>query len=325
MRAPNPERARAPRTKPARRAAVIHCAVVGAGPAGLTAALYLARYRRSVTVLHDGESRALRIPLAHNAPGFPNGVRGASLVSRMEKQAKRYGALIRPAHVSELARRDSVFVLKHEGGETVARSVILATGIRLNQVDLPHDVHEAAIACGCLRYCPVCDGFEATDRRVAVVGSDTHGAAEALFLRAFARDVTLVPKHKAGLTETERQALHQAGVEIIDEPPTALVPGESRMVLRFANRPDLEVDVLYPALGCAPRHELALQLGIEVTPEGCVITDDAQQTALGGLWAAGDIVDGLDQISVAIGHGAIAATKAHNHLRVIDRETLPPA
>lgn len=307
------------------RPPVVDCAIVGAGPAGLTAALYLARYRRSVVILHDAESRATRIPLTHNVPGFPDGIRGSVLIERMTRQAQAYGAAIHQVRISNLAKDGAHFRLRHDGGEIVARSVILATGIRLNQVDLPHAVHEAAIEAGCLRYCPICDGFEATGRRIAVLGSDTRGAAEALFLRQFAKEVILLPKSAAHLSLKERVALEAADITVIDQPPAALAPGEQRMAIHFVDRPTLEVDVLYPALGCAPRQDLAAQMNLTLSEEGCIVTDASQQTEVPGLFAAGDVVDALDQITVAIGHGAIASTKAHNYLRVLDNETLDAA
>jgi len=92
------------------------------------------------------------------------------------------------------------------------------------------------------------------------------------------------------------------------------------VALEDGERP--EFDILYPALGCAPRNELAASLGLTLDDTGCLVTDKDQKTAIPGLFAAGDVVDALDQISVAMGHGAIAATKAHNHLRELDDETL---
>ncbi len=297
--------------------------VVGAGPAGLTAALYLARYRRAVLVLHDGTSRARRIPRTHNAPGFPGGVRGEVLVRRMTRQALDYGAEIREAHVSAISPAPTGGFVITAGPETItARAVILATGIQLNEVRLPPGRHDRALRDHVLRYCPICDGFEATGRRVAVLGSDTHGAAEALFLRQFTDNVTLLPHNEAGLLAPERAKLREAGVSVVDTPVAELKPGRRSMTTVMADGGTLEFDILYPALGCAPRNELASQLGLTLDETGCLVTDKDLQTGAPGVFAAGDVVDALDQISVAMGHGAIAATKAHNHLRDRDDETL---
>lgn len=300
-----------------------HCdlLVIGAGPAGLTAACYLARYRRRVIAVHDGRSRALRIPLTHNAPGFPGGVSGRELVARMEEQAVCYGAQVRQDHIAALSSEPGGFVAR--GGLAYrARAVIIATGIALNEANVPHETHERAIELGCLRYCPVCDGFEATDRAVGVLGSSARGAREALFLREYTDKVTLFANSATELTPEQRAELQKAGVRIVDAPLQALSPGEDGIHIRLADGTCLRLDVLYPALGSRPRSELVKQLGLEVTPEGCVPTDAGQALALPGLFAAGDVVDGLDQISVAVGQGAIAATRAHNLLREQDGRVL---
>lgn len=297
--------------------------VVGAGPAGLTAALYLARYRRSVLILHDGTSRALRIPRTHNAPGFPGGVRGPVLIRRMTRQAEDYGAEIREARVSAITPNESGgFTVTAGSAGIVARAVLLATGIDLNEVELPRGQHERAMRDHVLRYCPICDGFEASGRRVAVLGSDTHGAAEALFLRQFTDDVTLLPRAQAGVTAAEREKLQAAGIAVIDTPMAQLLPDRRAMTVALRDGARLTFDILYPALGCAPRNELASGMGLALDDMGCLVTDKNQETQIPGVFAAGDVVDGLDQISVAMGHGAIAATKAHNHLRDLDDETL---
>lgn len=291
----------------------IDCLVVGAGPAGLTAATYLARYRRRVVVAHDGDSRAWRMPLAHNVPGFPGGVTGPDLIARLTEQAQRYGAQLRHARVSRISRAGALFEAAELG--IAARSVILATGVRLLEVELDHQVHEAAMAAGRLRYCPICDGFEATDKRIAVLGADRHGAREALFLRGFSNDVTLLTRSSMELDAAERRELTAAGVDVVAEPVAALEPDAQRMRVVLKSGAVLDFDILYPALGCAPRSDLAGQLTAELTDAGCVPTDARQRTNVPGLFAAGDVVEALDQVSVAAGHGAIAATTAHNYLR----------
>ena len=291
--------------------------VIGAGPAGLTAACYLARYRRRVIVVHDGRSRALRIPLTRNAPGFPGGVAGPELIERMEAQARLYGAEIRQDRITRLTNELDGFVA--EGGLTYrARAVIIATGVQMNQVDLPHEQHENALALGCLRYCPVCDGYEAKDKIVAVLGSSAHGAREALFLREYTADVTLLPDWSVELSADQRAELEAAGVKVIAAPVDRLLPGDGGMQVLLRDGTQMRFDVLYPALGCEPRSSLVEALGCPVTAEGCIQTGPNQELLLPGLYAAGDVVDGLDQISVAAGHGAVAATRAHNFLRAQD-------
>lgn len=293
------------------------CLIVGAGPAGLSAALYMARYRRRVLVLHDGKARAARIPRTHNVPGFPDGVAGATLLERMAEHATRYGAVLRQVEVTGAEHTDGCFKLRTADGDTiVGRSLILATGLHLNQIPLPDAVHEAAIRANVLRYCPVCDGYEHIDRRIAVVGCDADGAAEALFLRCYTPHLTLLPKAKAELSAARRAELAAAGICMEERPVERYVPHDNGFDIYLqGDATPLHFDVVYPALGVRQRTELAAMLGLQLGEEGCVASTCALGTPVPGLYCAGDIVEGLDQISVAMGHGAVAATRAHNWLR----------
>lgn len=298
--------------------------VVGAGPGGLTAALYLARYRRDVLVVHDGKSRALRIPKTHNAPGFPDGIQGPELIDRMTRHATEFGARVEEGEITKIERTTNGFRLgTHDGRALESRAVILATGIFLNQVDLPHKVHESAIEAGVLRYCPVCDGYEHSDARIGVIGCDSDGAAEALFLRQYSDDITLMPLSHPELSEEQVAEMVESGIKVENGALLALEPHQDRMDVRLEGRDaPLSFDVVYPALGCRPRAELAVQLGVNVEADGCVPAAAVKESGVPGFFAAGDVVEGLDQISVAMGHGAIAATKVHNWLREQDRHTL---
>ena len=297
--------------------------IIGAGPAGLTAAMYLARYCRAILVLHDGQSRALRIPLTHNAPGFPEGISGPDLIERMTRHAAAYGATMEQLRVTDIERVAGGYRLSLEDGTTrESRAVVLASGIFLNQVDLPHPVHEAAIKAGVLRYCPVCDGYEHRDKRIGVVGCDSNGAAEALFLRQYSHDVTLMPLSHTELSPAQAREMSAAGVVIETGALLSLKPHADHIAVRLKGRKTLTFDVIYPALGSRPRAELAERLGIGLTKMGCVSSEGVGDSGFPGFFAAGDVVEGLDQISVAMGHGAQAATEAHNWLRGQDQETL---
>lgn len=298
--------------------------VIGAGPAGLTAAVYLARYRRNVLVVHDGNSRALRIPKTHNAPGFPDGIEGPDLIDHMTRHAKEFGTRIEEAEVISIERITNGFRLSSKAGKHWSgRVVILASGVRLNQVNLPHDVHEAAIGAGVLRYCPICDGYEHIDRKIGVIGCDSDGAAEALFLRQYSSDITLMPLSHPELSQKQAAEMANAGIVVKTGALTALEPHRDRMDVRLIDQEaPLSFDVIYPALGRQPRAELAQQIGVELEEAGCVPAHAAKGSSVPGFFAAGDVVDGLDQISVAMGHGAVAATSAHNWLREQDRHTL---
>ncbi len=299
--------------------------VVGAGPAGLTAALYLARYRRAVRVIHDGRSRALGAPMAWNVPGFPEGIAGADLVERLMRQAELYGALIDTGRVARLAaHRDWGFqAILADGNTLSAHGLIMATGVVTNEVQLDTGDHAEAVRSGALRYCPICDGFEHRDRRIAVLGSDLHGAAEAMFLRQYSNKVTLLPQGRVELSSRQRGELEASGVLIEERRVLRLAHRGAGIEVTLAGRPSaLLFDTLYPALGSVPRSELLADLGVALDADGCLPSDAFSAPLIAGVYAAGDVLAGLDQISTAAGQGAAAATRLHNWLRLREGQVM---
>lgn len=298
------------------------CSIIGAGPAGLTAALYLGRYRRDPLVIHDGSARAACIPLTHNVPGFPEGISGTDLLARMTAHAQTYGARVQEGCVTGLTRIADGFRLTLEDGRNFdARTVILATGILLNQVDLPHDVHEQAIGDDVLRYCAVCDAYEHSDRKIGVVGCEESGAGQALFLSRYSDQVTLYPDDPQAMDPADRAKLEANGVSISGMPMARVEPTRTTMeVWAVDGANPTAFDVVYPCFGTRPRTDLARQLGLTVDEGGCLDSGAHFETSVPGFFAAGDIVRGLDQISVAMGHGAIAAANVHSRLRRLDGE-----
>jgi len=296
--------------------------IVGAGPAGLTAGMYLARYRRKIRIVHDGRSRALWVPRSRNIPGFPDGIVGADLIARMSDHAARYGAEIVEDRVVEIARDEdrALFRARLDSGAVVeARGLILATGVDTNLAKLDSGDHQAAVRNGVLRYCPICDGFEHSDERIAVLGSDLHGAAEAMFLRQYSRDVTLIPKWQVALTDAQRGELEASGVDVLEGRVLRLEATEEAMFVAIEGEAaPRRFDTLYPAFGSTPRSELAAMLGPLADPNGCIPFSAFSDGLLPGVYAAGDVLEGLDQISVATGQGAMAATRLHNWLREQD-------
>jgi thioredoxin reductase (NADPH) len=292
----------------------LDCVVVGAGPAGLTAAIYLARFRRRFRVIESGESRAAWIPRSHNHPGFPDGVRGPTLLSRMRRQAERYGAEIVRGRVESLMPVRGGFRLVHEGETVRARTVILATGVQDNAPPIPG--LEDAVARGLVRICPICDGYEVIGQQVGVIGLDDHCAREATFLRTYSDDVAFIHVGEGPLPKATAQALRKAGVEVIESTVRGVTIERRRITaFDFGAGGPRAFDVVYSALGITPRNRLAIQAGADREPEGRLIVDEHQQTSVPGLYAAGDVVRGLNQISTAQGEGAIAATHVHNSLR----------
>jgi len=293
----------------------LDCLIVGGGPAGLTAAIYLARFLRRVVVADAGGSRARWIPTSHNHSGFPGGIEGPSLLARMREQATHYGALVRDLKIDHVEADGDGFVGLAGEERIAARTVLLATGVTNHRPALLDDVtHDAAVKHGLLRYCPVCDGFEVQHKRVAVLGSDAHGVAEATFLRAYSADVTLLPQHFAACDADLRAKIADAKITLVEPAVTGFEFDGEALHVQLADGSRMNFDTLYPALGTHANSRIARELGIELVGDNCVPGDDHMETSLRGVWTAGDVVPGLDQISVAMGHAAIAATAIHNRL-----------
>jgi thioredoxin reductase (NADPH) len=289
----------------------IDCLVIGGGPAGLTAATYLARFRRNVVLVDSGKSRARLIPESHNYPGFA-GISGEELLERLRAQAERYGVIFRAGNVGQLEKKEGVFVARMGDAALRARRLLLATGIVDESPDLPG--LKDAIYRGALRFCPICDGYEAMNKRIGVLGRAQTALKKAQFLRTYSRDVVLLPTDDPKAMDAEgAQALRHARIalasKVVDVERT-----DKTIVAILANGERLEVDVLYPALGCETRSQLALALGARCNETGNLVVDDKQRTSVEGLYAAGDVVTDLHQISVATGHAAVAATAIHNSL-----------
>jgi thioredoxin reductase (NADPH) len=291
------------------------CIIIGAGPAGLTAAIYLARYHLSIRLFDSGDSRAALIPCTHNLAGFPDGIAGKDLLDRMRRQAREFGAIREEKLVEHLASVTDGFTIGTDSGTFRSKTVLIATGvINLPPPGMDQSLHDEALARGLVRYCPVCDGYEVTDKRVAVIGSGEHGTREAEFLRGFTADITLVaPLEKHDLDPECRHRLEEAGVAIVEGPCSGYaIEGDQLTVTSCDSR--LAFDSAYPALGVHVRSELAVAAGAKANKQGCLKVDDHFETTLAGLFAAGDIVVGLDQISNAMGHAGVAATAIRNRL-----------
>ncbi len=293
---------------------MLDCVVIGGGPAGLTAAIYLGRFRRQVLVIDAGQSHTSWIPLSRNLPGFPDGVQGEMLLDQMRDQARKYGATLLQGEAHGLSRAaDGVFRVKLDDGELRAQTTLLATGVVEVEPRLPHIVD--AVKRGVIRICPICDGYETIGKRVAVLGAGEHGAAEALFLRTYASDMTLLLTEDAPLSQPMLDKLTGAGVRISHVPiETVQIEAGDVTALTLEDGAVHRFDTVYSAYGVKPRSAFAEALGAPLDPAGRLYVDAHQQTCIDGLYAAGDLVRGLNQISVANGEAAIAATAIHNRL-----------
>ena len=309
----------------------LDCLIVGGGPAGLTAALYLARFERRFLLVDAGDSRANWIPTGHNIPVFADGISGQEILARQRAHLARYGAQVARGTVTALRKAEGGFAADVDGGpglvrEVRARRVLLATGaddVEPSLPDLPDAVRQ-----GLVRYCPICDGYEARGKRIAVIGHGDRGLGEAVFVaRTYSRDVTLLTLGQGmDLDAGERERVREHGIQVVHDPVSGLdTEGDRITVLRTAGGEEHRFEVLYSALGLKLRSELALALGAEHDGTGALAVDEHNRTTVPGLYAAGGVVRGLDQVVVAMGHGAIAATDIHNRCELPTEEEVDGA
>jgi len=293
---------------------IFDCLVIGGGAAGLTAAVYLGRYRRRALLVDDGGSRIARIPKTRNVLGFPDGIAGPDLLERMRLHAGRFGTVLEMGRIEGLQRHDDGGFEAVAGSRAVrARRVLLATGARDIEPDIPGLA--AALQAGVVRFCPVCDGYETQGRRVAVLGRAGHGVRESVFVARFDNQVTwLAMESQQHVAASELARLQAAGVRIENRGPREIRCDARRVLVELAGGGTLEFDVLYPALGLVHACGLATAMGAKCRPDGQLEVSDHYETTVPGLYAAGDVALDLNQINVAAGQAAIAATAIHNSL-----------
>lgn len=286
-------------------------AVIGGGPAGLTAATYLARFRRSVIVFDGGKARARLIASSHNCPGFPDGISGPELLLRLCQQAEHFRAQLSRLSVEDVRWVRDGFELTTSHQAVHAQRVVLATGL-VDEVPAMRQARKA-IKKQFMRLCPVCDGFEVMNKRVGVVGPEKTALKEAMFLRTYTSHLTwLIPRGENVSPEARTSAATQ-GIELLGAVED-LVLDKNGLTIVLTDGGVRSLDVLYAAMGCQVRSELGTRLGAQCDADGYLLVNSHQETSVPGLYAIGDVAKALNQIAVGFGHAALAAADIHNNL-----------
>ena len=297
---------------------LLDCVIVGGGAGGLTAAIYLARFARNALLVDAGGSRLSSIPTSHNYPGFPQGVSGVALHDLLKAQAARYGTRTLRGTVTHISRTEQGFFVAIIGEKTLfAKTVVLATGA----TDVAPEIagFAEALKSAVLRYCPICDGFEAIGKKVGVLGSGAHGVKESLFIRHYATDLTLIAlSTRSGVPQMDMKELANHGIKVIDGNSAALVAEHGQIAVYLRDGSKHLFEVLYSASGLTVSNALAQNLGLKLDDMGQVRIDEHMQSSMHAVYAIGDVAHGLNQISVATGQAAIAATAIHNLLCTVD-------
>ncbi|MBP2234199.1 thioredoxin reductase (NADPH) [Sinorhizobium kostiense] len=288
------------------------CVVVGGGPAGLVAGIYLARLNRRVVIIDGGESRASLIPRSYNHPAFPDGIPGQVLLRRMYDQASKFAIEHVIGRADAVERRDHCFETAVAGRNLLSQSVICATG--LLDILPPWPDATKLVRNGNLRLCPICDGYEINGAPVVVLGNTRRAVREAEFLLSFSDKVTIATMG-AELDGVSEADLETSVRLVTDRLASHRPAAEDRLSLEFVGGSRMEDVAVYSARGCKPQSDIARAVGVELDEEGRIPTDQHQRTNVERFYAAGDVVTGLNQLGVAMAQAEIAAVAAHNDLR----------
>lgn len=289
------------------------CVVVGAGPAGTMAALYLQRFCRDVVVIDAGKSRTRYIDSSRNCPGFPYGIGGKELLERLRQQADTHGVEIVQDRVIRVRRAgEGEFLVESEEQVWRTRSVIVASGVIDRLPRWPRV--EESIHQGLVRLCAVCDAYEAEEKRIAVFGTPVDGVGHATFLRTYSTQVSLVLAPDAVLPPEARVEAARLGIAILHAPEDKCTVLNGVFCVETADGVRHAHDLVYISLGASAQTAMLDGLGVLMVDGGEVQVDEKCETSVSGIYAIGDAVSALNQIGVAFGHAAIAATAIHNRL-----------
>ena len=306
--------------------------VIGGGPAGLTAAIYLARAKYRVVVV-EKEKFGGQITITHEVVNYP-GVEhtsGAELTETMRRQAENFGAEFLLAGVERLELTDEVKTVHTDRGELKCFGVLLATGAHPRMVGFPG---EAEFRGRGVAYCATCDGEFFTGKEVFVVGGGFAAAEEAVFLTKYASHVTILIRKDdfACAKSVADAARNHPKITVLTNTEVVDVTGDSALrAIRYRNKLTGEVTErrapegsnlgVFVFAGYAPATGLIRDLA-ELTPDGYVVTDRSMKTSVEGLYAAGDVcVKALRQVVTAVGDGALAATELEKYAAALQKKT----
>jgi thioredoxin reductase (NADPH) len=290
------------------------CAIIGGGPAGLSAAVYMGRFLRKTVVIDDAQGRSTYAQVNDNYLGFPDGLPIKQLRALGEQQAAKFGVEFFRSCVRHLKREGENFVAECGERSIRAKTVILCTGVRDIWPDIP-DVERYVGRS--LFWCIVCDGFRTAGKRIVLLGRDDDAAVTATQFLAYTEKITFVaPPGELDCSEAKLKALEEHGIDLLEGAPDHLegAPDHVRaLVLRDGRR--LECDLIFSLFGSDPDVGLATEVGAELTSKGYVRIDIDGYTTVPGFFCAGD-VSGIhtQQVASAVHEGAEAAMTANYYL-----------
>jgi len=289
------------------------CVIIGAGPAGLTAAIYLARARLKCLVIGKWELGNLyKAHIVGNYPGFSKDITGAFLIEEMLKQGKRFGAEYIKEEVISLEKKNDFNLRTDTKKEFSAKTVIISLGKAYKMSNIKN---EKELTGKGVSYCVTCDGLFFKNKKVAVIGSKNLAAAESLELLTYTKDITLFTNGRdPEITDVLMKELEKNKIKIRKEKIMEFKGEKKLECVVFENKKTENFDGIFIALGNISAFTFANRLGLEMTDIDIKV-DGEFRTSFKGIWAAGDCVGSNAQAVVSAGNGCDAAISIIKHLR----------
>lgn len=285
--------------------------VIGAGPAGASAAIHTGRAGLRVLMLYKDRPMWSKADRIQNYWGFARDMSGAELFAAGLEQARRFGTEVRQEEVTSLERADSEIVVTTNLSKYRSRAIVLATGVSMNSSGIGREKDFEGRG---VHYCTECDGYFYKGKRVAVVGNGNFAASTALKLTKWTTNVTVWTNGKtAEISEPLKKQLAELGITVRTDRIAEFVGNKSLTGLRLESGTEA-VDGVFVAIGTASSLDFGRELGLDIN-DGCVATDGYCRTASPGVFAAGDCSSDLRQLAIAGGQGTIAGLAAIAYIR----------
>jgi thioredoxin reductase len=295
-------------------------AIIGGGPAGLSAGLVLARCLRKVVVIDDGNQRNLR---SHGLHGFitRDGIKPEKFLSRGRDELLHYGAEFIPDVVTDAEKLNDHFELTlSENNKVLSKKILIATGIKDNLPPLPGIDEMYGIS---VFHCPYCDGWESRDKRIAVYANSKAAYVLSSSLKTWSDKVFIVSDGKHRIRERERNILKRNNISIYPDPIKTLIGRNGRLEeIVFNNGSSIEADALFFSAPQYQKSVLAEKLGCRLSSKGFILFDKKQSTNIKGLFVAGDAAHDMKFVIVAAAEGAKAGIAINKELQEEELERI---
>ncbi len=297
--------------------------IVGAGPAGLTAGIYAGREGLKSLIIEKGVKggNANTAPVILNYPGF-NSIPGLDLLKKMGEQAEKYIKIRENEELLKVQKNDNKLLLTTNKSEYATKAIIFCSGTTYRKLGVKG---ESEFVGKGISYCSICDGMLFKDRNVIVVGGGNSAAEHALHLHDIGVNVKIIHRRdELRAQEYLIKKIENEGIPILWNTVLTEIDGDMFVKsVKIHNRKTdvdekLDVNGIFIAVGEEPNIKIAVELGVEINSNNYIIVDKEYKTNIEGIFAAGDVTGGVNQLVVSCGEGASAAVNAYNYLKRIE-------